>query len=85
MLNRPGDVASGTLEDVFGRTELQRQQLFLTGKANMDRGKSALARGDYDEAIAQFTLAQNHIRWAPAIDWRGIDQEAQTLLSKAKA
>lgn len=85
LLNRPGDVASGTLEDVFGRTELQRQQLFLTGKSNMDRGKSALARGDYDEAIAQFTLAQNHIRWAPAIDWRGIDQEAQTLLSKAKA
>lgn len=85
LLRKPGDVAAGTLDDASDRYDLKRQQLFLTGKANMDRGKAALARGDYDEAIAQFTLAQNHIRWAPVIDWRGLDQEAQTLLQKAKA
>lgn len=85
LLGKPGDVAAGTLDDAIGRTDLKQQQLYLTGKANMDRGKAALQRGDYDEAIAEFTLAQNHIRWAPAIDWKGIDQEAQTLLEKAKA
>lgn len=86
LLGKPGDQAAGSLDDAAGRYDLKAQQLYLTGKGNMDRGKAALARGDYDEAIAEFTLAQNHIRWAPAsIDWRGLDQEAQNLLTQAKA
>jgi len=85
LLGYKGDSAQNLVADGTARWDIKTQQLFLRGRENLDRGKSALARGDYDAAIAEFTLCQNHIRWAPAIDWKGIDAEAGTLLEKAKA
>ena len=85
LLGKPSDTAGQLLNSGADAHDIKTQQLFLRGQENLDRGKAALARGDYDEAIAEFTLCRNHIRWAPAIDWRGIDAEAEALLESAKA
>ena len=85
LLGYSADSAQNMVADGTARWDIKTQQLFLRGQENLDRGKSALARGDYDAAIAEFTLCQNHIRWAPAIDWKGIDAEAGMMLEKAKA
>ena len=63
----------------------QTQQLLMKGRDNLNRGKAALARGDYNEAVAEFTLCQNHVTYAPAIDWNGLGEEAAALLQRAKA
>jgi general secretion pathway protein D len=63
----------------------QTQQLLMKGRDNLNRGKSALARGDYTEAIAEFTLCLNHVTYAPAIEWNGLGEEAASLLQRAKA
>jgi len=85
LLGYTTDTAGSMLDQGTRTHEVKTQQLLLTGRENLNRGKAALANGNYDEAIAEFTLCKSHIRWAPAIDWEGVDAEADALLEKAKA
>lgn len=85
-----GDDYGGEISSVAGEMnrvyQLRVQQLVIEAEDSIRKGKSELARGDYDAAIAQFTIAQNHIRWAPySIDWGTLSSEAAALLERAKS
>jgi len=84
-----GDDYSGEVQTVTEHLDqvyqLQIQQLREEAREALRNGKTHLARGDYDAAIAELTIALNHTRWAPySIDWGGVDTEAQALLERAK-
>ena len=80
-----GEIETVTSE-LNQRHQLRVQQLQLEAGESLRKGKELMARGDYDAAIAELTIAKNHVLWAPySIDWRGMDDEINTLLSKAKA
>lgn len=73
-------------EDLGSATEVKIQQLRAAAKENLEKGKLAMERGDYESAIQEFSLANDYVRWAPvAIDWQGVDQDAPRLLSEARA
>ena len=72
--------------DVTAQYEVRIQQLRLEGEDALRKGKLLLARGDYDGAIAELSIAENHVRWAPyTVDWQGADKEIQSLLAQAKS
>ncbi len=65
--------------------QLRVQQLREQANDNVRTAKVMLARGDYDGAINELTLALDHVRWAPhEVDWQGTDTEAAQLLESAK-
>lgn len=78
---------SDTVAEELGRRyELKVQQLRADAEDAIQRGRLAQSRGDYDTAVAEFTLANDHVRWADyTIDWEGLDVEAQQLLDQALA
>jgi tetratricopeptide (TPR) repeat protein len=81
----PGEVQT-VAEDMAQRHQLKVQQLKSQAEDSVRKGKVLLARGDYDAAIAELTIALNHIRWAPySIDWQSMDQDVADLLDRAKA
>jgi tetratricopeptide (TPR) repeat protein len=72
-------------EELKVRQELRVQQMRADTEAALREAKLAIARSDYDRAIAELTIAQNYIRFAPySIDWRGVDKEVADLLEGAK-
>ena len=72
-------------QDLTVRTQLRAQQLKSSALENLERGKLALTRGDYDEAISELSLARDYVRWAEIqIDWEGIDAESEALLRQAR-
>lgn len=74
------------VEDVTAQHTVRMQQLHAEAEDALRKGKLLLARGDYDAAIGELTIAQNHVRWAPyAVDWKGMDKEIDTLLTQAKS
>ena len=80
-----GEIETVTTE-LNQRHQLRVQQLKVEANESLRNGKDALALGDYEEAIAELTIAMNHVRWAPySIDWSGVDEEISSLLEKAKA
>ncbi len=85
LLGYTAESAETMNDQALNNWERKRQQAQLKGNDNVNRGKAALARGDYDKAIAEFTLAQNHILYAGAMDWQGLDREVETLLERAKS
>ncbi len=86
LLGMPGTEV-GTVTDMLGdEYALKTQQLREDAAENLRKGKLELARGNYDAAIAEFTICLNRMRWAPySVDWQGIDEEADMLLERAKA
>jgi tetratricopeptide (TPR) repeat protein len=81
----PGEVQV-VAEDLADRYRLRVEQLRIQAQDSLRKGKLALARGDYDAAIAELTIASNHLRWAPySIDWGGMDTEVNDLLARAKS
>jgi Flp pilus assembly secretin CpaC/tetratricopeptide (TPR) repeat protein len=73
-------------EDLGAATEIKVQQLRAAAKENLEKGKLAMERGEFEAAIQEFSLANDYVRWAPvAIDWQGVDQDAPRLLSEARA
>ncbi len=86
MLGRPAGERETFTQIMQDEFRVRVQQLRADAEDNLRRAKFALGRGDYDAAIAELTLCLNHVRWAPyAIDWQGIDKEAQQLLDRAQA
>lgn len=85
LLGRPGSEAELT-QDLTQQYELRLEQMRSDARSSLARGKEALERGEFDLAIAEFTIAQNHVRWAPAgFDWQGLDTEVAGLLEQARA
>ena len=65
---------------------LRLQQLHAEAKEFYQKGLLALSREDYDEAVAEATLAVSSIRNAPySLPWDGLDERATELLEKAKS
>ncbi|MCP3919165.1 MAG: hypothetical protein GY711_26795 [bacterium] len=74
---------SQTMADEF---RIRTEQLKSEAEDAYNKGRLAMSRGDYDSAIADFTLSLNYIKWAPySLDWGGIDVQAQEQLERAKA
>jgi tetratricopeptide (TPR) repeat protein len=85
LLGRPQAEIGSAVKELAQRYQLRIQQLRAEADDSLRKGKLQLARGDYDGAIAEFTIAQNHIRWAPySIDWQGMDKEVTDLLDSAR-
>jgi tetratricopeptide (TPR) repeat protein len=81
----PGEVQT-VAEDMAQRHQLKVQQLRTQAEDSVRKGKLLLARGEYDGAIAELTIALNHIRWAPySIDWQGMEEDVAGLLDRARA
>lgn len=80
----PGEVET-VASEVERTYELRVQKMKAEARDGLRKGRMNLARGEYDAAIADLTIAQNQMRWSPyAIDWEGMDEEAKTLLERAK-
>jgi len=80
-----GEIETVTSE-LNQRHQLRVQQLLVEAGESLRKGKESIARGDYEDAIAELTIAKNHVLWAPySIEWGGMDDEIDTLLSRAKA
>lgn len=85
LLGEPGGQVQTVTEDLSERLRIRTEQMRAEARESLRKGQDALARGDHAAAIAEFTIAQNHIRWAPfSIDWQGLDAQAETLLTRAR-
>ncbi len=85
LLGKQAGRVTTVTEEMSDRYALRVQQLRADAAESLRKGTAALARGDYDAAIAELTIGMNQIRWAPySIDWQGLDQEIADLLETAK-
>lgn len=85
MLGRPTAELRTVTQQLAVEHDLRVQQLKAEAADSLRKGKLALARGDYDTAIAELNLSLSHIRWAPySLDWDGVDTEAAALLEQAE-
>ncbi len=86
LLGRAPGSSLTTSQELARQYELSVQQSRLEAEDSVNRGRQLLERREYDAAIAELTLALDHIRWAPySLDWGGIDKQAQDLLTRARA
>jgi len=73
-----------TVQDMQERQVVRVAQMQAAARDALESGRKYLARGDYEQAIAELSIAKNHVRWAPySIDWGGMDKEIEQLLDKA--
>ncbi len=85
LLGRPGAGVESISQELVDRYELRLQQLRADAQDSLNRARTMIARGDYDAAVTELTIAQSHVRWAPTtVDWAGLDQEIDSLLADAK-
>jgi type II secretory pathway component GspD/PulD (secretin) len=78
-----GDLLALDLERQY---ELKRQQLRTQAESAIEKGQRELARGNYDAAIAEFSLARAHAEWAPLdLADSGLAERAESLLTRARA
>jgi tetratricopeptide (TPR) repeat protein len=81
----PG-VANLLAVDLETRYELRRQELRAQAESAIERGERELARGNYDAAIAEFSLARSHAEWAPLdLGDSGLGDRAERLLEQTRA
>jgi type II/III secretion system protein len=86
LLGRTDAEMGASAQELASLHAVRLQQLKAEAEDALRKGKLMLARGDYNGAIAELTIAHNHIRWAPySIDWQGMDREVEELLERAKA
>ncbi len=72
-------------QDLQQQTEIRAQSLKASALENIEAAELALARGDYDKAVAEASLARDFVRWsAIGIDWEGIDTRSEELLRRAR-
>ncbi len=73
-----------TVQDMQERQMVRVQQMQAAARDSFESGRKHLARGDYGRAIADLSVARNHVRWAPySIDWQGLDKQIEDLFEKA--
>lgn len=76
---------SSVTETLQSEQRIKVQQLRAEADDLLREGKLQLAKGDYDGAIAQLTIAAQTVRYAPySIDWQGVDTSIDALLQRAK-
>src|SRR5690348_16616975 len=70
-----------TIQQELARAhDLRVQQLRLDTEESIKKGRLMIARGDYDAAITELSLALDRVRWAPySLDWKGLDKQAESL------
>ncbi len=86
LLGRPDAEIQTLAQELEQSHSIRMQQLLADARESVQQAELMLARGDYDGAVAELTLALDHIRWAPAsVDWQGLDTAAQTMLERARA
>lgn len=86
LLGKSPQGLNAQVKDLTSEHAVRMQQLRAEGEDALRKGKLLLVRGDYDGAIAELSIAQNHVRWAPyTVDWQGMDKEIATLLTQAQA
>jgi len=86
LLGRAPGSSLTTSQELARQYELKVQQSRLEAEDSLNRGRQLLERREYDAAIAELTIALDHIRWAPySLDWGGIDKQAADLLARARA
>ncbi|MEZ6017953.1 MAG: hypothetical protein R3F49_22805 [Planctomycetota bacterium] len=79
-----GAINSAELDGAAAVT-LRWEQAKLDAKSSVTDGKLAQARGDYDRAIAEYSIAKIKIEMTPYnIAWDGLDEEVDRLLAQAK-
>ncbi len=86
FLGRPGTSWQSVAAELEQDYELRVQALRSEAKINLERGKEAFDRGEFENAITEFSLARDHVRWADySIDWNGLDAEAEEWLTKSRS
>jgi len=85
-----GDGHGAEIETVTGHLAnemtLRTAQMRSEAEDLLREGKLMLAKGEYDGAIAQLTIAAQVVNFAPyQIDWGGTDTAISDLLDRAKA
>ena len=86
LLGRESGQITTLAEQLAQEHRVRVQQLREQAKESLRNAKDMLARGNYDGAITELTLALDTVRWAPySVDWQGVDVEAAELLESAKA
>lgn len=85
LLGEDYDATVSTVtETLQNNYKVRTQQLHAEARDLLREGKLLLARGDYNGAIAQLTIAQQTVRFAPyAVDWEGTDTSIDALLGRA--
>ncbi len=85
LLGRPGAGVESISQELVDRYEVRLQQLRADAQDGLNRARTMIARGDYDAAVNELTIAQSHVRWAPTtVDWAGLDGEIDSTLQAAK-
>ncbi len=73
-------------KDLERATQIRSESLRANALENVEAAELALARGDYDRAIAEASLARDFVDWSElGLDWQGIDTRADELLSRARS
>ena len=86
LLGRPEGVVSAGMMDRTGEIGIKLEQIRLSVKRDLNDAKLALARGDYDSAIGDLSIAKTNIEVNGFdIEWDGIDAEVRTLLEQSVA
>jgi type II secretory pathway component GspD/PulD (secretin) len=86
MLGDSSGEVGALADEMADRQAIRVQQLRAAAEEYLRKGKVLAGRGDYDEAIAEFSLCLDHIRWAPySIDWGGVREQAEAELADARA
>jgi len=86
LLGESYDSTAATVTETLRDTmEVRAQQLRAEAGDLLREGKLYLARGDYDAAIGQLSIAQQTVQFAPySIEWEGVDSQIDDLLARAK-
>ena len=84
LLGNPDGEVETVAAELASRHQILVQQMRADAAQALADGKVHLARDEYNQAIAELTIATNFVKWAPFnIDWQGIDAEAAALLERA--
>jgi general secretion pathway protein D len=63
-----------------------REQFFVEqAKEAIRKGELAVARRDYDAALFEFRSAVDYTRYAPAVDWGTVREDAERLVRETEA
>lgn len=84
LLGRPEGVVGTAMRDATDGIGIKLEQIRLSVKRDLNDAKLALARGDYDSAIGDLSIAKTNIEVNGFdIEWDGIDDEVRTLLEQS--
>jgi tetratricopeptide (TPR) repeat protein len=70
--------------DLAARYKVRVEAMQSQARSNYEKGLAEMGRQNFEAAIAEFSIAQSQVRWAPySIDWKGLDQQIAKALKEA--